>query len=159
MKIAVLLWLLALGLAGSPLVAQNTAIPNDWLRVTVCELLRAPEQYLGKDVEVAGQTEGHWFESAPFSDRRCRYAGGIELAGEASSGIDVLGRASAAADRAGNTLPGVAAVLRGRFEYRPEFPHYFLMVMKVVSIQKGGVPSSIPPIPPRQGPSRELERE
>jgi hypothetical protein len=43
MKIAVLLWMLALGLAGSPLVAQNTAIPNDWQRVTVCELLRAPE--------------------------------------------------------------------------------------------------------------------
>ena len=82
-KIAVLLWMLALGLAGSPLVAQNTAIPN----------------------------------------------------------------------------AGVAAVLRGRFEYRPEFPHYLLMVMKVVSIQKGGVRSSIPPIPPRQGPGRELERE
>jgi hypothetical protein len=55
-KIAVLLWMLALGLAGSPLVAQNTAIPNDWLRVTVCELLRAPEQYLGKDVEVGSNS-------------------------------------------------------------------------------------------------------
>lgn len=65
MRIVVLHRILALCLAGSALVIQNTAIANDWLRVTVCDLLRAPEQFLGKDVEVAGQTEGHWFESAP----------------------------------------------------------------------------------------------
>jgi len=143
----------ALGLAGLLLVAHGTATANEWLRVTVCELLRAPEQYLGKGVEVAGQTEGRWFESAPLRDRSCPDVGAVELAGEASSGLDELRRASVAADRSGNALPGVATVLRGRFEHRPEFPHYLLMVMEVVSI-RSGVPSAVPPIPPPKGGSR-----
>jgi hypothetical protein len=160
MGIAAPLRILALGLSGSLLVAQSTAIANEWPRVTVCELLRAPEQYVGKNVEVAGQTEGHWFESAPLRDKRCRDAGAVELAGEASSGLDELRRASAAADRAGNALPGVATVLRGRFEHRPDgLPRYILVVLKVVSIQNDGVPTAVPPIPPKRGPDRKLERE
>lgn len=161
MRLVALLRIFVLGLAGSLLVAQSTAMADEWPRVTVCELLRAPEQYLGKDVEVAGQTEGGWFESAPLRDSRCRDAGAVELAGEASSGIDELRRASRAADRAGNAFPGVATVLHGRFEYRPVgFPRYILVVKKVVSIQKGRVPSAVPPIPPKEGGAdRETERE
>jgi hypothetical protein len=66
MGIAAPFRILALCVAGSFLVAQSTAVANEWPSVTVCELLSAPEQYLGKNVEVAGQTEGHWFESAPL---------------------------------------------------------------------------------------------
>lgn len=123
--------------------------------VSVCQLLRAPAQYLGDTVEVVGQTEGRWFESAPLRDRHCRGIGYIELEGTVGSGLDKLRRASRAAD--GSRLPGVVAVLRGRFEHRTEsFPPYVLMVARLVSIGKVRVPSAVPLIPPRKSarPSR-----
>jgi hypothetical protein len=142
---------LVLGVAASLLVGPTIVTADESVRVSVCEVLRAPERYLGKEVEVTGQTEGHWFEGALLRDRSCPDAGAVGLAGETSSGIDELRRASAAADRAGNTLPGVATVLRGRFEQRADgFPRYILVVTKVVSIKKGGVPSAVPPIPPKR---------
>ncbi len=157
MRLTALPRIVVLGLAGSWLLAQSTASAKEWLRVSVCELLSAPERYLGKDVEVRGQTEGRWFESAPLRDRGCRDAGAVGLAGEPSSGLDDLRRASVAADRVGNALPGVATILRGRFEYRPHgSPRYILVVKRVVSIQKRGVPSAVPPIPSNLGPDREL---
>lgn len=80
--------------------------------VSVCELLRAPERYVGDTVEIVGQTEGRWFESAPLRDRRCPGAGSIELKGKVGSGLNELERASRAADS--SRLPGVVAVLTKR---------------------------------------------
>jgi len=131
-------------------VWHDAAHASGWQKVSVCELLRAPGQYIGHAIEVVGQTEGHWFESAPLRDRACRGAGYIELEGEKSSGIDELRRASAAADVAGNKLPGVVAVLRGKFERGTGGRHlYVLMVEKVVAISKTRAPSAVP-MPPRR---------
>lgn len=142
--------LLALLLFEGVSVWHDAAHASTWEKVSVCELLRAPAQYVGHTVEVVGQTEGHWFESAPLRDRNCRGAGYIELEGERSSGIDQLRRASAAADIAGNKLPGVVAVLRGKFEHGTGGWHlYVLMVEKVVTISKTRAPSAVP-IPPRR---------
>jgi hypothetical protein len=147
--------LLSLLLCEGASVWDDAAHATVWQKVSVCELLRGPAQYVGHTIEVVGQTEGHWFESAPLRDRTCRGVGYIELEGEKSSGIDQLRRASAAADVAGTELPGVVAVLKGRFERGTGGSHrYVLMVEKVIAIGKTRVPSAVLPIPPRKSPRR-----
>ena len=133
--------------------SQQAGNATDVLRVSICDLRATPGKFAGTLVEVKGQTEGNWFESAPLLDPQCSQDGGLQLESDsAKSGLGRLRRASIVADEAEDpTVRGVVATLRGRFEYRAnDLYKYVLVVSKVQYISPDRVPTAIPSIPPRR---------
>ncbi len=128
---------------------SSVSLASEPLRVSLCDLVRTPQTYDHKVIEVDGQTGGDWFEYAPLYDSNCGSA--IQLRAGRNGALDKVVEKVGEALRASSPERTyiVRTSLVGRFIGSGDnLGRYFLEVYAVrkVALTVGHLPGrNVPP--------------